>query len=247
MKIAIRLDDITEEMDWEKFLRFKELLCKYELKPLIGVIPCSKDSSLRGSSTGKPSDFWTYIKELQNDGYTVAQHGMYHVYTTKKGGLFPLNRQSEFAGLSYDEQYKLLSEGKAILEGKGIFTDIFMAPAHSYDKNTLKALKAVGINRMTDGFGLAPYEYHGLTFYPISFRRSDTLKNTGEGFSTFVFHTNTMKDSDFTAFEKLLSTRRDIFISYNEYLLAQNTGYSFLDRCSEFMKAYIKRMMVRFL
>ena len=38
-------------------------------------------------------------------------HGVNHIYTTKKGGLFPLNNFSEFAGLSYDEQYELLSYG----------------------------------------------------------------------------------------------------------------------------------------
>ena len=39
MKIAVRLDDITPDMDWEGFLCFKELLDRYQVKPLIGVVP----------------------------------------------------------------------------------------------------------------------------------------------------------------------------------------------------------------
>ena len=43
MKIAVRLDDITPDMDWEGFLRFKALLDRYQVKPLIGVIPQNRD------------------------------------------------------------------------------------------------------------------------------------------------------------------------------------------------------------
>ena len=39
MKIAVRLDDITPDMDWERFLAVKKLLDRYGIKPLIGVIP----------------------------------------------------------------------------------------------------------------------------------------------------------------------------------------------------------------
>ena len=35
MKIAVRLDDITSDMDWKKFLAFKELLDNHQIKPLI--------------------------------------------------------------------------------------------------------------------------------------------------------------------------------------------------------------------
>ena len=39
MKIAVRLDDITPDMDWQRFFRFKALLDQYQVKPLIGVVP----------------------------------------------------------------------------------------------------------------------------------------------------------------------------------------------------------------
>ncbi|MDE6984516.1 MAG: DUF2334 domain-containing protein, partial [Lachnospiraceae bacterium] len=39
MKISIRMDDITPDMDWAKFLRFKALCDRDQIKPLIGVLP----------------------------------------------------------------------------------------------------------------------------------------------------------------------------------------------------------------
>ena len=50
MKIAVRLDDITPDMDWQRFFRFKALLDQYQVKPLIGVVPDNRDENLRGSS-----------------------------------------------------------------------------------------------------------------------------------------------------------------------------------------------------
>lgn len=70
----------------------------------------------------------------------------------------------------------MLTEGKKVLTQKGIETDIFMAPAHSYDKKTLKALKETGFNILTDGFGDLPYEWKEMKFYPISFQLSRVFK-----------------------------------------------------------------------
>ena len=53
MKIAVRLDDITPDMDWEGFLRFKALLDRYQVKPLIGVIPQNRDENVKGSGKAR--------------------------------------------------------------------------------------------------------------------------------------------------------------------------------------------------
>ena len=206
MKIAIRLDDITKDMDWPKFLRMKAILDKHGIKPLIGVVPDNQDPLLVGSSEGCPEDFAGYIKGLQDDGWVVAMHGLTHVYTTKSGGMFPLNDFSEFAGLPYEEQYELLSYGKQILNDTGVTFDIFMAPGHSYDRNTLKALRELEITKITDGFGNNPYEFDGMTFYPISDRRSKVIKSNNDGYSTFVYHTNTMTEKNFEELEKMLDS-----------------------------------------
>ena len=54
MKIAVRLDDITPDMDWQRFYAFKALLDKYQVKPLIGIVPDNRDENLKGTGEGAP-------------------------------------------------------------------------------------------------------------------------------------------------------------------------------------------------
>lgn len=251
IKIAIRLDDITEHMDWKKFLRFKELLDAYGVKPLIGVVPQNEDPMLEIDATPKlpasSEGFDKYISMLVQNGWMVAMHGITHIYTTKKGGLFPLNRDSELAGLPYEEQYELLSYAKELLLQRGIDTNIFMAPSHSYDYNTLRALKELDFQSITDGFGYSPYEYMDMNFYPISFRRSSTLKKH-EGYSTFVYHTNTMKESDFEAFRLLLEGSGKAsyeIVSYSDYLEAYSKKRGLAGRIREYLLAQFKHYMIK--
>ena len=219
MKIAVRLDDITPDMDWDRFLKFKAILEKYQMKPLIGVVPDNKDDNLikKPKSDKAPADFWEYIKELKEEGWEIAMHGYRHIYASTKGGMFPLNNFSEFAGISYEKQKEMIDAGKTMLKEKGIETDIFMAPAHSYDKNTLKALKNAGFSRITDGFGNEPYLWKGLIFYPISFRLSSTLKKES-GYSTMVVHTDTISDGELQKYENYFKQKEVQWISYREYL-----------------------------
>ena len=114
MNISIRMDDITPDMDWAKFLRFKELCDLYQVKPLIGVVPENQDSMLHIDEAR--DDFWEYLLQLKDEGWVIAQHGCTHIYSTKKKGCFPLNAISEYAGKSYDEQLASLKKGKEILE-----------------------------------------------------------------------------------------------------------------------------------
>lgn len=217
MKVAVRLDDITPDMDWERFLSFKKLLDQYQVKPLIGIVPDNRDELLKGSGRPKSTEeFYEYVKELQGQGWTVAMHGCQHIYGTKKGGLFPLNHFSEFAGCSLEEQRYKIAEGKRILKEHGIETEIFMAPAHSYDRNTLRALKENGFTEITDGFGDRPYRYRGLVFYPISFLLSRTLQKK-RGYSTMVVHTGTVREEELVRYEQYFRDDRVEWISYEEY------------------------------
>ena len=113
MNITVRLDDITPDMDWERFYKFKALLDQYQVKPLIGVVPDNRDELLKGSgSPMDPEPFFEYIRQLQKEGWTVAMHGYQHIYGTSKGGIFPLNHFSEFAGEPLEEQRRENCSGK---------------------------------------------------------------------------------------------------------------------------------------
>lgn len=249
MKIAVRLDDITPDMDWQRFFKFKALLDKYQVKPLIGIVPDNQDESLKGTKEGAPDDFYAYIKELKGQGWQIAMHGFRHIYTTKKGGIFPLNNFSEFAGLSYEQQKIMLEEGKKLLKEKGIETDIFMAPAHSYDQNTLKALRATGFNRLTDGFGKKPYKWEGLIFYPISFQLSRTLGKSNpsmeDACSTMVIHTGTIKEEELARYERYFQMKDVEWISYGEYLKQEPVMRKVFGRWKEFLMAKAKYLLVK--
>lgn len=255
MKIAVRLDDITPDMDWERFFKFKALLDRYQVKPLIGIIPDNRDDSIgkrsslkeHGQKAGKaeiPSDFWEYVKKLEESGWVPAMHGFQHVYTTRKGGLFPLNNFSEFAGVSFAAQKEMLQKGKDLLKEKGVETDIFMAPAHSYDRNTLKALKEVGFKALTDGFGDKPYIMEGLKFYPVSFNLSRTFQKE-EGYSTMVVHTGTVSEKDLERYEGYFRRQDVQWISYGEYLQQEAVKRGRFARWKEFCMAKGKYWVVK--
>lgn len=242
IKIAVRLDDITPDMDWDKFLEFKGILDEFHIKPLIGVVPFNRDENLKGNTEKAPENFWAYVKTLQEEGWCVALHGYDHLYSTTKKGLFPLNNFSEFAGVTYEEQVRQLKDGRKMLSMEGIETDIFMAPAHSFDRNTLKALKDSGFTKLTDGFGNKPYRWQGMDFYPISFLLRKTL-NQKEGYSTLVVHTGTI--NNMAAYREYFSRNNIEWIDYTDYLQAPMVKRGYLGHLKEYWMACIKGALGR--
>ena len=95
MKIAVRLDDITPDMDWEKFRRLEKILDENKIAPLLGIVPDNQDPNLMRNPA--MPDFDVQMKKWEAKNWVFAMHGWKHIYTTKKGGLFPLNNFSEFA------------------------------------------------------------------------------------------------------------------------------------------------------
>ena len=110
--------------------------------------------------------FWDYLKALQADGFAIAMHGYLHLYDTNAQGIVNGTSLSEFAGHSYEEQYEKIRKGKEILASHGIQTDIFFAPAHSYDENTLRALSANGFKYVSDGKSSKPFVREGIICIP---------------------------------------------------------------------------------
>lgn len=241
-KIAIRIDDVCPRMDIKKFRQFEKLLDKYGIKPLIGVVPDCTDVKLNVNATLDNYDI--FLQELSAKGWTIAMHGYNHHYTTAKGGLFPLNKYSEFAGISYKEQYHMLVDGKKKLKELGIDTGIFMAPAHSYDRETLKALKKAGFEYVTDGFGPMPYNYNGLTFLPISMIKSLDRK-CRHGYTTFVVHTASMTKADFDYYEKLFKENRSQFIDYRGLLRVKPVFRGPAGAILERVLAIFKALMIK--
>ncbi len=80
----LRLDDASEYRDTQKWDRMEELLNKYKIKPIFGIIPDCKDPSLLKYS--KDEMFWDRVKQWINAGWIPAMHGYQHVFKTNRGG-----------------------------------------------------------------------------------------------------------------------------------------------------------------
>lgn len=242
MKITVRMDDITPDMDWESFDAFCALFEKYEIRPLLGIVPENADPKLQIGAAD--SHFYEKMKELQKKGYRFAMHGCHHVYVTKRGGLFPLNAQSEFAGRPEEEQRELLTKGKALLEKQGIYTDIFMAPGHTFDRITVGILKELGFSYITDGFGKGPYVRDGMTYLPISFLRRFCFSDR-QGITTIVIHANHSTVRELQSYEEMFREKQDRFVPYAAFMEQTAVRQSILARVLEYGLALSKQWAAR--
>ena len=242
MKITVRVDDITPDMDWKSFEAFLELFRRYQIRPLLGIVPDNRDPKLAIDSPDP--DFYRKMKVLQEEGFSLAMHGCYHIYQTKAGGCFPLNPQSEFAGRSYEEQEELLRTGKELLEKNGIRTGIFMAPGHTLDRTTVRILKELGFTHITDGYGKAPYRRWEMTWLPISFLQR-FLFSDRSGTATLVLHINHSSVQEIGSYDKLFAQYRDNFLPYSALLEREAKEQTFPERAAEFVMALGKQWAAR--
>jgi len=191
-QISVRFDDICPTMNYEKFELANNALREIGIKPLLGVVPECKDPELLIEQ--EHSDFWTYIRELQKQGYIIAMHGYTHFCDTHGKGVVNDSPNSEFVGLPYEVQFERIRKGKEVLLQHGITTNIFFAPSHSYDRNTLKALKANGFRYISDGKSCKPYVQEGIICIPCRSTGIPRIKNRGS--YLLVLHTNQWVRSD---------------------------------------------------
>jgi predicted deacetylase len=193
-----RLDDITPAMDWGRFWALLQLFKRHGIKPLLGVVPDNRDRNLnRGPAH---ADFWKILRTLSAaDDIDIAQHGYQHilVHRPRASILGPAEgiRQevSEFAGDTYNDQSFRIREGRLILEKNGLSTTYWMAPNHSYDQDTLYALRDNGFTALSDGIALFPYIKEGLVFVPQTSWKPRWMP---VGVHTVCLHTNSITPRD---------------------------------------------------
>lgn len=190
-----RIDDVHPSMDWQAFQGYMDLLGKYGVVPLLGIIPDCRDASLirhKGSET-----FWNDIRGFVSTGKAeISQHGFHHVYGKSRSmlsdWLLGRNPQSEFRGLPFHIQMKMIAEGKAILASQGLFTEVFMPPSHTMDGITRQALLENGFSTVSDGVSLFPYKKGGLFYVP---QQQWSPKRVRKGIITICFHSGYSYDS----------------------------------------------------
>jgi predicted deacetylase len=234
--ILIRFDDIAPNMNWEIMDKCQTLLNKYNIKPLLGVIPKNEDMELL--SYPKRDNFWKIVKEWESNGWSIAMHGYRHVYDkeTNKKDFFNYGGRSEFFGHSYEDQLLKLKNGIEIFKKNNIKISSFFAPNHTYDLNTFNALKKVGIYKIIDGYGLVPYKYNEIKFVPQLFYKLFILPF---GIQATQLHINYWKDKDYDEFEHFIKKNHERIIDL-DYAFTKISNSSIMYIISFFLKHILK-------
>jgi len=218
-----RLDDIAPNMDWDKFNFIVSLFRRYNIKPLLAIIPNNKDPELLKYPAN--SDFWRIIRELSQDGWVIAQHGFEHLYKTDNRGILKINKKSEFAGIDFETQEKMIIDGKEILIEKVLEPRIFIAPGHSFDRNTVRVLQESGFSYLSDGIALYPFKKWGIIWLPQIFWH---LRKFPVGLITFALHPNTINLREIDILKKFIHENRSEIGNFSELMNWYNKSNIFI-------------------
>jgi len=209
-RYLLRFDDICPTMNWRVWDAVEAILCGQRIHPILAVVPDNQDHGLRVSAPAER--FWERVRKWQRRGWTIAMHGWQHRYVTTEGGILKVNRYSEFAGLPRSEQQHKLSRGREIFEREGLASDVFVAPAHSFDAITLQVLAELGFRYVSDGFFQVPVvDEFGIMWVPQqlwSYRRRPF------GVWTICFHINSWTHEHIAAFEERTLHYREAISSF---------------------------------
>lgn len=228
-KYLIRLDDACPTMDAKKWERMEDILDRYGVRPMVGVIPNNEDPQTSPDCVDEK--FWDKVHKWESKGWAIALHGYNHVCITEAGikGLNPMWARSEFAGLPLELQREKISKGVAILKTHGITPKYFFAPSHTYDKNTLEALRLESdIRIISDTIATKPYKEGDFTIIPQLGGHCAEMKIPG--IWTFCLHPSAMEDVQFGAVEKFLDAHKDEFISFYDLDLNNLKGKSLVGK-----------------
>lgn len=228
-RYLIRLDDACPYMDSKKWQRMEDLLDKYGVKPMVGIIPANADP--KTMIEPENSMFWGKAKVWKEKGWAIALHGYDHCYISDEGmkGLNPMWSRSEFAGVSLETQREKIRKGVYILKQYGLEAKYFFAPSHTFDENTLTALREESnIVIVSDTIGRYPYKIDDFWFIPQI--TGHCVKMPLKGIYTFCFHPNTMNDSSFINLENFLKLYGGQFVNFNDIELTQYAEKKIFDK-----------------
>jgi uncharacterized protein YutD len=247
VQYLIRLDDLCPTNNLKKWERFFNLFDIYDIKPIIAVIPDNQDPKLNACGEFNPN-YWSLVRRLQKKDYVIGMHGFEHRYQIQNSGLFKANNRSEFAGLPLYTQEQKVKAAVAIFKRERVRTPLFIAPAHTFDRNTLKALdKHSDVMIISDGLLRSPYVRFGFGWIPVQLSE---VANKSKDTWTFNYHPETCTDAGFEKLEKFISENHKYFVSLSQLTFKD---YTLTDYCKEYCniygrlaKSFIKDQLVSF-
>jgi len=198
-----RLDDACPWMDRARWGRVESLLDRHGVKPIVAIVPQCQDPELR-LDTEDP-DFWNKARSWQSKGWTMGLHGYDHCLTGVGGGLVPLNRRTEFAGFPEAVQRQKIRLGWEGLRQQGLNPEVWVGPAHTFDRTTLRCLaEETTIRTVSDGLSSYPFLRYGMRWIPQQLWKP---RKAPAGVWTICLHPNEMDDSEIEAVEAFLRAR----------------------------------------
>ena len=196
---------------------------------MVGVIPHNEDTMQQIDPTD--DNFWGKVKNWEAKGWAIALHGYNHCYDSNSGlkGFNPMWSRSEFAGIPLDVQKERIRKGMKIMTEHNLNPKYFFAPSHTFDENTLIALREESnIRIISDTIATRPYRYKDFIMIPQFGGQCREMKLSG--LFTFCLHPNTMKDEAFEKTDKFLKTYREMFTSFEKLDLSNVTKKSLSNR-----------------
>ena len=241
VKYLIRLDDACPTMHQDRWQRIESILDSYSIRPMVGVISHNEDSQQKISPVD--SSFWYKVKKWESKGWAIALHGYDHRYSSLDGlrGLNPMWSRSEFSGLPLKKQKQKIRDGVKILRHNGINPKYFFAPSHTFDENTIEALRQESdIRIISDTIGRKPYRKGDFIFIPQIVGHCTKLPIPGTW--TFCLHPNGMTDADFIATEEFIRKHRNKFIGFDEINMSEIGSKTAFDKLLSWLFFFQRRV-----
>jgi Uncharacterized protein conserved in bacteria (DUF2334) len=209
----LRFDDLCPTMDRERWERFRVLIERFGVRPILAVIPDNCDPELERDLPNP--GFWEEMRAREAAGATIGLHGYRHVCTETGRSLIPGRGETEFAGASLDLQREWVEAGLGMLRARGLRPLIFVAPRHGLDLVTVRVLREEGIGLVSDGFAERPYRDHGVIWIP---QQIWGPVEQASGLWTICMHSNSATDEDAVALERFLEQFSSRFTSVDRAL-----------------------------
>jgi len=187
-QFLLRFDDFCPTMRQTEWSRLLPVIEELGTQPILAVVPDNKDPDLEQNRAAP--EFWREMRRLEAAGAAIALHGFQHLCQSTGKSLVPLHRRSEFAGVSEDTQRRWIRSGLRILRDQGLNPKVWVAPRHGFDMATLRALRAEGIQTLSDGLTRIPFRRGGMTWIPQQLWAPADRRN---GLWTICMHCNSVR------------------------------------------------------
>jgi len=209
----IRLDDLCPTMLQDRRERFLSILVRHRVSPILAIVPDNQDPDLIRQAPDPR--FWERMRSLQASGATIAMHGYRHLCASRGASILGLHDESEFAGVDPSLQQQWIRSGLAILRGQALRPQLFVAPRHGFDRNTLRALAEEGLGVLSDGFASRPFSQHGILWIPQQLWEPVAKEI---GLWTICIHTNTAPDGLEKRLENFVSQQAAKVTTFNRVI-----------------------------